>query len=113
MIVRNWEGRVPRLKSPEYLRLMREVMLPDYHSAPGNRGAWCLHRRQDDVVHVRMVSHWESWDAIQAFAGADIDRPRSYYFDKDFLLEIPEKVEHWEMQDGRAAGTDGNFTRGG
>ncbi len=103
MIVRNWEGRVPNFKSPEFLRLMREVTIPDYRAIAGNRGAWCLHRHEGPVTRIRMVSHWESWDAVRAFAGDDISRPRKYDFDADFLIEIPETVEHWEMQDGRSA----------
>ncbi len=113
MIVRNWEGRVPSFKSPEFLRLIREVTIPDCRAIPGNRGAWCLHRHEGTITRIRMVSHWESWDAVKAFAGDDIDRARTYDFSGDFLLEIPETVEHWEMQDGRSAVAAGNVTKGG
>ena len=52
MIARRWHGRVPGSKAEEYLRLMNDVGLADYRSTEGNRGAWCLHRRERDVVHV-------------------------------------------------------------
>ncbi len=53
MIARRWHGRIPADKGDEYLRLMKDVGLADYRSTEGNRGAWCLHRREGHVVHVR------------------------------------------------------------
>ena len=38
---------------------MKEVGLADYRSTEGNRGAWCLHRRDGDVVHVEMFTLWD------------------------------------------------------
>ena len=59
MIARRWHGRVPAAKADEYLQLMKEVGLADYRSTEGNRGAWCLHRRDGDVVHVEMFTLWD------------------------------------------------------
>ena len=50
MIARRWHGRVPASKAEEYLHLMRDVGLADYRSTAGNRGAWCLHRREGEIV---------------------------------------------------------------
>ncbi|HSG35637.1 MAG TPA: hypothetical protein VLA37_13985 [Sphingomonadaceae bacterium] len=97
MIIRIWNGRVPAAKAQAYLELMRTVAIPEYSGVPGNLGAWCLHRRIGDIVHVRMVSRWESHDAIRGFAGEDIARARYFDFDKDFLLDFPAEVEHWEI----------------
>ncbi|WP_336980137.1 hypothetical protein [Altererythrobacter fulvus] len=112
MIIRIWEGRVPNYKSPEYLRLLREETLQDYREAPGNRGAWCLHRHEGEITRIRLVSHWESWEAVRLFAGEEIERARSYDFDRDFLIEVSDTVEHWEMQDGRSISATTNLTRG-
>ena len=98
MIVRIWDGCVKAMDAPEYLRLMREIALPNYRSVEGNQGAWCLHRREDDLVHVRMVSHWANLDAIRSFAGEDYNRALFYDFDKGFLLEFPKTVVHWELE---------------
>lgn len=100
MIVRIWDGRVKAMDSAEYLRLMREVAIPNYKKVAGNEGAWCLHRREDDIVHIRMVSHWNNLDAIRSFTGPDVIRARYYEFDQDFLLDFPENVVHWEMEHG-------------
>jgi hypothetical protein len=100
MIARRWHGRVPAAKAEEYLKLMREVALPDYRSTPGNRGAWCLHRAEGEIVHVEMFTLWEDEAAIARFAGDDIAAARYYDFDSDFLLELEPAVAHFHATAG-------------
>lgn len=100
MIARRWHGRVPAAKTEDYLRLMREVGLPDYRSTDGNRGAWCLHRREGDVIHVEMFTLWDDLDAIRRFAGDDLLKAKYYDFDPDFLLELEPEVAHFEAIEG-------------
>ena len=100
MIARRWHGRVPTSKAGEYLRLMEEVGLPDYRSTEGNRGAWCLHRREGGVVHIEMFTLWDDLDAIRLFAGDDLLKAKYYDFDPDFLLELKPEVTHFEVIEG-------------
>ena len=100
MIARRWRGRVPASKAEEYLHLMREVGLADYRSTAGNRGAWCLHRREGEIVHVEMFTLWDDLDAIQRFAGDDLLKAKYYDFDPDFLLELEPAVTHFEVIEG-------------
>ena len=97
MIARRWHGRVQAAKAEEYLGLMREVALPDYRSTEGNRGAWCLHRRDGGVVHVEMFTLWEDEAAIRRFAGDAMQVAKYYDFDADFLLEMEPEVVHFEV----------------
>lgn len=97
MIARLWKGRVPAAKAEAYLRLMQDVALPDYRAVAGNLGAWRLHRPLGDLVEVRMLTFWESLDAIVRFAGDPVDAAKYYDFDPDFLVELPEKVLHYEV----------------
>ena len=103
MIARRWHGRVPAAKAGAYLELMRDVGLPDYRSTEGNRGAWCLHRREGEVVHVEMFTLWEDEAAIRRFAGDDMSRAKYYDFDPDFLLEMEPLVTHFEAIEGQEA----------
>jgi hypothetical protein len=96
MIARRWHGLVPAAKAEAYLRLMRDVALPDYRSTEGNRGAWCLHRREGAIVHVEMFTLWEDEAAIRRFAGEDMEAAKYYDFDADFLLEMEPRVLHFE-----------------
>lgn len=97
MIARRWHGRVPAEKAEPYLKLMAEVGLPDYRSTEGNCGAWCLHRRDGDVVHVEMLTFWEDEAAIRRFAGEDMAVAKYYDFDPGFLLEMEPNVLHFDM----------------
>ena len=97
MIARRWHGRVPADRAAEYLRLMDEVGLADYRSTAGNRDAWCLHRREGDVLHVEMFTLWDDLDAIRRFAGDDLLKAKYYDFDPDFLLELEPEVVHFDV----------------
>ena len=98
MIARRWHGRVPEAKAEEYLRLMREVALPDYRKVPGNHGAWCLHRREGGIVHVEMFSLWEDVEAVRRFAGDDCEIAKYHDFDDRFLLEKEPRVLHFTVE---------------
>jgi len=91
---------VPAVKAEEYLRLMEQVGLPDYRSTDGNRGAWCLHRRDGNVVHVEMFTLWDDEAAIRRFAGDDLLKAKYYDFDPDFLLELEPQVTHFIVNEG-------------
>ena len=103
MIARRWHGRVPARLAEEYLERMRTVALPDYRATPGNRGAWCLHRPEGEIVHVEMFTLWVDEASIRRFAGEDIARARYYDFDDAFLLEKEPEVVHFAAE-GEAAG---------
>ena len=100
MIARRWHGRVPADKADDYLRLMAEVGLPDYRSTSGNRGVWCLHRREGGIVHVEMLTLWDDLEAIRRFAGDELTKAKYYDFDPDFLLELEPEVTHFEVIEG-------------
>jgi hypothetical protein len=100
MIARRWHGRVPADKAREYLKLMEDVGLADYRSTEGNRGAWCLHRREADIVHVEMFTLWDDEQAIRRFAGDDLLKAKYYDFDPEYLLELEPEVLHFEVIEG-------------
>jgi hypothetical protein len=97
MIARRWHGRIPATRAEEYLTLMKDVGLSDYRSTEGNRGAWCLYRRDGDIVHVEMFTLWDGLDAIGRFAGDEVTKAKYYDFDPDFLLELEPEVTHLDV----------------
>jgi hypothetical protein len=44
-----------------------------------------------------LISLWDSFDAIQAFAGSEMVKARYYPEDDKYLLEKPEKVLHYDV----------------
>lgn len=103
MIARLWHGRVPSARADEYETYLNRTGLPDYRNTSGNRGAWILRRTEDAVTHFLLITHWESREAIEAFAGLPIDRARYYPEDDDFLLEKEPQVVHYDVREPPAA----------
>jgi hypothetical protein len=100
MIARRWHGRVAAAKADEYLRLMEQSGLADYRATEGNRGAWCLYRRDGDITHVEMFTLWDDEAAIRRFAGDDLLKARYYDFDADYLLELEPEVVLFDVYEG-------------
>lgn len=97
MIARIWHGRTRASDKDTYFEYLQETGLKDYESAPGNRGVWVLRRAHLDTAEFTLISLWDSWDAIQAFAGPEYERAVYYPKDKKFLLELEPHVRHYEV----------------
>jgi len=97
MIARIWHGRTTTAKADEYLAFLQRRALPDYRGTPGNLAAYILRRAEGDITHFLTLTHWESRQAIEAFAGDDIARAKYYAEDSGFLLEFEPTVQHHEL----------------
>lgn len=97
MIARIWHGRTKAAQADAYLEFLKERAVPDYQSTPGNRGVFLFRRVEEDEAHFLTLTHWDSFEAIEDFAGADISRAKYYPEDADFLLEFEPAVEHYEL----------------
>ena len=97
MIARIWHGITPTAKADSYLEFLQRRAVPDYRAVRGMRAVHILRRPVGDVTHFMTVTHWDSTDAIAAFAGQDIARARYYPEDDDFLLEFEPTVQHYEL----------------
>jgi heme-degrading monooxygenase HmoA len=97
MIARIWHGRTNTTKSGEYLAFLQLRALPDYRGTPGNLAAYILRRAEGDVTHFVTLTHWDSLQSIEAFAGKDISRAKYYPEDSGFLLEFEPTVQHHEL----------------
>lgn len=95
MICRIWHGRTNLAKADEYEEFLKIRALPDYRSVPGNLDVFVMRRDEGDVTHFLTLSHWESEDAIRAFAGDDLLKAKYYLEDRDFLLEFEPTVQHF------------------
>ena len=97
LIARAWHGMTAVSKADEYLTFLIGRAIPDYQSVAGNRGVTILRRIQDEKAHFLILTWWESRAAIEAFAGADIEKAKYYVEDQAFLLEFEPTVTHYEV----------------
>ena len=92
MIARIWRGVTSTEKAEQYLEYLMETGVKDYRAIPGNRGVQVLRRTYEDKTEFLLLSIWESYEAIRAFAGDDLERAVYYAKDEEFLLELEPKV---------------------
>jgi heme-degrading monooxygenase HmoA len=97
MIARIWHGRTPAGKADEYLAILEKTGIADYKAVPGNKGAYILRRIEGEEAHFITLTFWDSREAIERFAGSDIEKSKYYPEDKDFLLEYEPTVTHYEV----------------
>jgi heme-degrading monooxygenase HmoA len=99
MIARIWRGVVRAQDAGAYAAYIRQTGLDGYQQTPGNRGAWLLRRVEGDRAEFITLSFWESRQAIEGFAGEDIERAVYYPEDDKFLVERDLTVRHYEIVD--------------
>ena len=97
MIARIWKGVVRRDDAEAYVNYIVNTGMAEYHSTPGNQGAWMLRRDDGDRSEIVTFSLWDSRDSIRAFAGDDIDQAVFYPEDDHFLLERDLTVRHYDV----------------
>ncbi|MGJ4729003.1 antibiotic biosynthesis monooxygenase family protein [Luteimonas sp. SDU101] len=97
MIARTWHGRVPAGQADAYHAYLLRTGLRDYASTPGNQGVQLLRRTEGSVAHFLIITFWDSYEAIRAFAGDNYDEARYYPEDDEYLLEREPRVVHYDV----------------
>jgi heme-degrading monooxygenase HmoA len=97
MIARIWRGTVREADKDRYHQYLLKTGLKEYAETPGNRGVHTLRRIFDGKCEFFLLTLWDSWDAIKAFAGPDYEKAVYYPEDEKFLLDRGPKVEHYEV----------------
>lgn len=97
MLARSWDGDTRIQDGDEYVEYLRKTGVADLRATDGNLGVFVLRREDGDLARFRMLSLWESEDAIRRFAGEDPERARYYPEDERFLRALSPWVEHYEV----------------
>ena len=100
MIARIWRGVTRESDKDSYFEYLKKTGLKEYASIPGNQGVWVLRRVYDGKCEFTLISVWDSFDAIQAFAGLDYEQAVFYPEDEKFLIERGPRVTHYEVLAG-------------
>ena len=97
MIARIWRGAVRADDAAAYASYIQETGVEGYRQTPGNRGAWALWRVEGDRAEFVTESFWETREAIEGFAGRDIEKAVFYPEDDRFLVERDLTAYHYEV----------------
>jgi len=106
MIVRVWSGRTSTDKAEVYKKFLRETAYSDYGDVEGNRGWMLLARDRAESVELMFVSLWDSMQALERYTGGEPQRPKYYPEDRAALLELPDKVDHFDVVDFQIPGSN-------
>ena len=97
MIARTWHGTVPKEEADSYHQYLLGTEVTDYKTTEGNRSVYIFQHLEGDVALFLLLTSWESWDSIRAFAGDDPENARYYPEDEGYLLELEPFVKHYEV----------------
>lgn len=101
MIVRTWRGWTRPENADLYARFLAEEFLPAAESIPGLRGAQILRRDDGDEVAFLILTHFETVDAIQEFAGADWEAAHIAPQAMQWLTRYDSRCTHYEQMHER------------
>lgn len=97
MIVRIWRGWTRLSDATAYEEYLLRTGFPGYTSTPGNQGVRFTRRDDGDRAEFLLISFWESWESIKAFAGEDPSQAVFYSEDDAFLVDRERTVSHYEV----------------
>jgi heme-degrading monooxygenase HmoA len=112
MIARVWSGAVRTTDADAYAAYIQGTGFAEYGRTPGNRGAWLLRRDDKGTTEFIALSLWDSFEAIRAFAGEDIEAAVLYPEDERYLIGGESRTAHYDVADFIPDHADRAPTRG-
>jgi heme-degrading monooxygenase HmoA len=96
IVAREWKGRVAPARADEYYAYLH-AGVQKMRAIAGYVGVEILRRDEPSAVGFTVISYWETREAIKAYAGEDIEKPHHLPRDREMLLELPERVLHYDV----------------
>ena len=97
MVVRFWSARTTVVRFPDYLRHFRENVLAHLRSFPGFREARVISQSDKVVVHFIVETLWDSFEAIDRFAGPDRGAAVVAQEALELLTSYDRRVQHFSV----------------
>ena len=99
MISRHWRGRTKPGQDQAYIDHLKTDTFPKLSAIPGFVSASILKRDRLDGSEFEIVTVWESRQAIEAFAGQDIEAAVVPEVARAMLASFDNRVLHYEVVD--------------
>ena len=97
MIVRLWKGRTAGANANAYERHVTTAVFPKLAELDGYLRGRVFRRTLDGQVEFLVITEWESWAAIRAFAGDDPSRAVVEPEARAVLSGFDAHVDHYEL----------------
>ena len=96
-VARMWRGRVPRARADEYQKYLNDAGITRLRAIKDNLGVQMFRRDEGDATEFVVISYWPNRDAIHAYAGADIEKVHELPRDREFLIDAPGTLKHYDV----------------
>lgn len=97
MTARIWEGKTKIEHLSEYEDFMKVSAIPDYTKTTGFVKLMFLKNTDKQFAYFKLITVWDNLEVIKNFAGDDYEIAKYYPEDKNYLIDFPEKVTHFEI----------------
>lgn len=97
MIARHWRGIAKKSDADAYVSHLEAETFPQLAGIPGFLNASILRRTVAEGVEFRIVTTWESIEAIRKFAGANPERAVVPEKVQAMMVAFDEAVAHYEV----------------
>jgi heme-degrading monooxygenase HmoA len=97
LIARIWRGQTRAAVADEYTKYLYEEGVRTIARIPGNRGVQMLRAVDDGVAEFRVLSYWDSIEAIKRFAGEEYEKVRHLPEDSKYMTGAAPSVQHFQV----------------
>ena len=97
MIARLWSARTSTALSTKYMEHFWQVVAPSLRKFEGYVSAQLLVRSQAELVEILVITVWQSYQAIDAFAGPNRDVAVVAPEAAELLVDYDRRVRHFEI----------------
>jgi uncharacterized protein len=96
-IARHWSARATEAQLAKYLEHFSKNVLPELRRVPGYLRAGVCVRHTGNEVEILVETTWRSLEAIQGFAGSDIEAAVVAPEAAALLRDFDRRVRHYEV----------------
>ena len=96
-VARMWRGRVLRTRADAYQKYLNEAGITKLRAIKDNLGVQMFRRDEGAATEFVVISYWPNRDAIRAYAGADIEKVHELPRDREFLIDAPGTLRHYDV----------------
>ena len=97
MIARLWSARTTQAKSQAYLQHFSGAVLPTLRGFDGYVSSTVLTRPSNDETEILVITVWQSFSAIDVFAGRDREAAVVAPEAAALLIDYDRRVRHFEV----------------
>jgi heme-degrading monooxygenase HmoA len=97
IIARSWCAYASHAAADAYPAHLLGTVRPKLDRLPGFRGLYLFTREHPNEVEYRVVTLWDSMDAVRSFAGADAERAVVEPEAAALLSRFDERVTHYDV----------------